>query len=92
MTFNQLQRREFLGVVGVTACWPIAARTQQPGMPVIGFLNPGSADAFAYLTDAFRRSLAEVGYVTTGQPGTHSTEAYMAVSPRRGGLPVDGEL
>ena len=63
MQFDQLKRREFITLFGSAALWPIAARGQQPAIPVLGYLFSGTADGGATFLAAFRKGLTETGYV-----------------------------
>jgi putative ABC transport system substrate-binding protein len=59
-----MRRREFIGLLcGAASGWPLVARAQHPAMPVIGFLSSRSAGESAHLLAAFRRGLAENGFV-----------------------------
>jgi putative ABC transport system substrate-binding protein len=59
-----MRRREFINLLGGTAlAWPLAARGQQPALPVVGFINGGTADANARNAAGFRTGLNETGYV-----------------------------
>jgi putative tryptophan/tyrosine transport system substrate-binding protein len=59
-----IRRREFIFTLGGAATvWPLAARAQQPAMPMVGFLNSASADGYAMTARAFRQGLKDTGFV-----------------------------
>src|SRR6516164_4640266 len=68
-----IQRREFITFIGgAAAAWPLAARAQQPTVPVIGFLDLRSPEALTDRLRGFRAGLRETGYVE----GDNVTVAY----------------
>ena len=58
-----MRRLEFIALLSSSAvAWPLAARAQQPGIQVVGFLNPTSPDVIADRVRGFRQGLKDTGY------------------------------
>src|ERR1700730_611062 len=58
-----MKRREFVGLLGTAAAWPIMARAQQPAMPVVRFVRNTPLAAATHLMAAFQQGLKKAGFV-----------------------------
>jgi hypothetical protein len=58
-----MRRRDFIGIFGSAAAWPLVARAQQPTIPTVGYVHSDSPQTVANLLAAFREGLSEIGYI-----------------------------
>ena len=80
-----MRRRDLIkGIAGSTIAWPLAARAQQPALPVVGFLNVASLKNYRPMMDAFRKGLQEAGFVE----GQNVTIEYRWAENHEDRLPV----
>src|SRR5215813_11532526 len=71
-----MRRREFISLLSGAAAWPLAARAQQPSMPVIGFVYPGVPELSAGIVAAFRKGLNETGFIESRNVAVEFRFAY----------------
>ena len=79
-----MKRREFIMVLGGGAAWPLAARAQQPAMPVIGYLSSLGRAISVRFDAAFRRGLSDIGYFE----GQNVSVEYRWITDRYDALPA----
>ena len=74
---SHIARRKFLATLGgAAALWPLAARAQQPAMPIVGLVTIRSADASARIAAAFRKGLNETGTIEGDRKSTRLNSSH----------------
>src|SRR5215510_13341137 len=89
---SYIERRKFLATLGGAAASPLAARAQQPAIPVIGFIGGSSAENSVKRLEAFRKGLRETGYVEGRHMARSSDPGRAETDLARIGLGVGHEL
>ena len=79
-----MKRRELITLLGGAAAWPLAARAQQPAVPVIGYLSSLGQAISVRLDAAFRRGLSDMGY----SEGQDVSVEYRWITDRYEALPA----
>src|SRR4051812_50221078 len=79
-----MKRRQLIALIGGAVAWPLAARAQQPTMPVIGFLYSGVPELSVGIVAAFRKGLAETGFVEGRNMAVEFRFAYNDTARLRG--------
>jgi putative ABC transport system substrate-binding protein len=79
-----MRRREFVGLIGGAAAWPLTARAQQSGIPVIGYLDAGAPDGAGPMLAGLRKGLSQMGYVE----GRNITIEYRWANNQPSGIPA----